>query len=64
MACVIVFGEKGEGLHYVTLHLDADEVCEQLRDADGLVRFEKKGKPLWINSRNVLYVTSSLGDIE
>jgi hypothetical protein len=58
MPCVVVFGQSGEGTHSVSLDLDADEVGKRLKSADGFEQFETaKGGSVWINSRNVLYVT-------
>jgi len=52
---VIVFGGNDE--KPLTLHLDADadEVAKSLR-GHSLQRIEVKGKTIWVNPQNVLYV--------
>ena len=60
MPCVIVFGGNDE--KPLTLHLDADadEVAKSLR-GHSLQRIEVKGKTIWVNPQNVLYVQNEPG---
>ena len=58
--CVIVFG--GDDQELLTLHLDvgADEVAKSLR-GHSIQRIEVKGRIVWVNPQNVLYVEDASG---
>ena len=55
MPCLIVFG--GDDQQPLTLQLDveADEVAKSLR-GHSIQRIEVKGRVIWVNPQNVLYV--------
>lgn len=57
MPTEVCFAASREGKVYIRVEEDADTVGKRLRDnSDGWERFEVKGKPVFINVRNVLWV--------
>ena len=57
MATTVVFVGAGGGVRStVKLDMEADEVGKRLREATTFERFEVKGKSVWINPANVLYL--------
>ena len=55
MPCVIVFGGDDRELLTLRLDVDADEVAKSLR-GHSIQRIEVKGRVVWVNPQNVLYV--------
>ena len=55
MPCVIVFGGGDRELLTLRLDVDADEVAKRLR-GHSIQRIEVKGRVVWVNPQNVLYV--------
>jgi hypothetical protein len=53
--CVIVFGGDDQKLLTLQLDVDADEVAKSLR-GHSIQRIEVKGRIVWVNPQNVLYV--------
>jgi ABC-type arginine transport system ATPase subunit len=53
--CVIVFGGDDQELLTLRLDVDADEVAKSLR-GHSIQRIEVKGRAVWVNPQNVLYV--------
>ena len=53
--CVIVFGGDDQELLTLQLDVDADEVAKSLR-GHSIQRIEVKGRIVWVNPQNVLYV--------
>jgi hypothetical protein len=57
---VIVFGGNDEKPLTLHLDVDADEVAKSLR-GHSLQRIEVKGRVIWVNPQNVLYVENATG---
>ena len=55
MPCVIAFGGNDHEPLTLRLDVDADEVAKSLR-GHSLQRLEVKGRVVWVNPENVLYV--------
>jgi hypothetical protein len=55
MPCVIVFGGDDQQPLTLQLDVDADEVAKSLR-GHSIQRIEVKGRVVWVNPQNVLYV--------
>ena len=55
MPCVIAFGGNDHEPLTLRLDVDADEVARSLR-GHSLQRLEVKGRVVWVNPENVLYV--------
>ena len=55
MPCVIAFGGNDHEPLTLRLDIDADEVAKSLR-GHSLQRLEVKGRVVWVNPENVLYV--------
>ncbi len=55
MPCVIAFGGNNQEPLTLRLDADADEVAKSLR-GHSLQRLEVKGRVVWVNPENVLYV--------
>jgi hypothetical protein len=53
--CVIVFGGDDQEPLTLQLDMDADEVAKSLR-GHSIQRIEVKGRVVWVNPQNVLYV--------
>jgi hypothetical protein len=53
--CVIAFGGNDHEPLTLRLDVDADEVAKSLR-GHSLQRLEVKGRVVWVNPENVLYV--------
>jgi hypothetical protein len=53
--CVIAFGGNNQEPLTLRLDADADEVAKSLR-GHSLQRLEVKGRVVWVNPENVLYV--------
>jgi hypothetical protein len=53
--CVIAFGGNDHEPLTLRLDVDADEVARSLR-GHSLQRLEVKGRVVWVNPENVLYV--------
>jgi hypothetical protein len=53
--CVIVFGGDDQEPLTLQLDVDADEVAKSLR-GHSIQRIEVKGRVVWVNPQNVLYV--------
>jgi hypothetical protein len=53
--CVIVFGGDDQEPLTLRLDVDADEVAKSLR-GHSIQRIEVKGRVVWVNPQNVLYV--------
>ena len=52
---MIVFGGNDQELLTLRLDVDADEVAKSLR-GHSIQRIEVKGRIVWVNPQNVLYV--------
>ena len=55
MPCVIAFGGNDHEPLTLRLDVDADQVAKSLR-GHSLQRLEVKGRVVWVNPENVLYV--------
>ena len=55
MPCVIAFGGNDHEPLTLRLDVDADKVAKSLR-GHSLQRLEVKGRVVWVNPENVLYV--------
>jgi hypothetical protein len=53
--CVIVFGGNDQEPLTLELDVDAEDVAKSLR-GHSLQRIEAKGRVIWVNPQNVLYV--------
>ena len=53
--CVIVFGGNDQEPLTLELDVDAEDVAKSLR-GHSLQRIEVKGRVIWVNPKNVLYV--------
>jgi hypothetical protein len=53
--CLIVFGGDDRNPLTLRLEIDADELTKQLR-GHSIQRIEVKGRVVWVNPENVLYV--------
>ena len=57
MPCLIVFGGDDRNPLTLRLEIDADELAKHLR-GHSIQRIEVKGRVVWVNPENVLYVES------
>ena len=58
---MIVFGGDNQELLTLQLDVDADEVAKSLR-GHSIQRIDVKGRVVWVNPQNVLYVEDASAD--